>query len=110
MSSEPKEGIYTYTVEGKTGKVSLGGHKSPIGIQFWVIQYDQGWNPNPFTPLDPSYQPKFEVLGEAAYANELIASGRLKLVKESFAPTPVKAGRRRSRRKTRARKSRRYRK
>jgi hypothetical protein len=112
MSSEPKEGVYTYTKEGKTGKVRLELNTSPRGPQFWLIHYDQGWNPNPFTVLDPSYQPKFEILDEGPYTKGLIASGRLKLVKESFAsaPTPVKAGRRRSRRKTRARKSRRYRK
>jgi len=110
MSSEPKEGLYTYTVEGKTGKVRLEGHKSPKGT-FWVIHYDQGWNPHGDAPgFGEPGQPKFELLDEGPYTNELITTGRLKLVKESFAPTPVKAGRRRSRRKTRARKSRRYRK
>jgi hypothetical protein len=112
MSSEPKEGVYTYTVEGKTGKVRLEHVTTARGIQYWVIRYDQGWNPNAGSVGDDEPAHPFELLDEGPYTKGLIASERLKLVKESFAsaPTPVKAGRRRSRRKTRARKSRRYRK
>jgi hypothetical protein len=106
MSSEPKEGVYTYTVEGKTGKVRLEHVTTARGTQYSAIRYDQGWNPNAGSVGDDEPARDFELL-DPGYANELIASGRLKLVE---APTPVKGGRRRSRRKTRARKSRRYRK
>jgi hypothetical protein len=114
MSSELKEGIYTYAnkVKGQTGRVSLEHTTSQRGVEFWVIRYNQGWNPND-APLF-GHAIDFEVL-DLDYAEELISDGRLKPVKgdrASFSPTPVAAGRRsrRTRRKTRARKSRRYRK
>ena len=109
MPSELKEGIYTYKLMGKSGRVSLEHTTSHRGVEFWVIRYNQGWNPND-APLY-GHATDFEVL-DLDYAEELISDGRLKPVKgdrESFSPTPVSAGRR-TRRKTRARKSRRYRK
>ena len=125
MSSELKEGIYTYAptwLKGKSGRVSLeqAASRRPDGSsrRFWVIRYNQGWNPND-KPLF-GHATDFEVL-ELDYAEELISNGQLKLVNDaagpsaeqaSSPPTPVTGGRRsrRTRRKTRARKSRRYRK
>ena len=105
MSSEPiKEGIYTYKTErGETGKVSLSRINRPDGklTPDWKIVYNQDWNPN------TNKWPNYEVWDEASVV-EAINTGVL-----IPAPTPVNAGRRRSRRsrrKTRARKSRRYRK
>ena len=103
----PTAGIYTYKDGDASGKVSLVQETWGDKKLHWVIKYDQGFKP-PSAGLTQSS----ETVGTGSDQdiNAEITNGSLKLVKESFAPTPVKAGRRRTRRKSRARKSRRSRK